>query len=306
MSSGFETTKLHSWESGNDWPAVETTGTPYAIVTDVKRTGSQACRITLSSNEGENYQAGYRRCIFRETYNNSNADVQRAERYLDHYWYTHSSRIASGTWFPSGSLVWEIHGPNGDWPQGTSLVAPHAIQWRNGEWQYRVHTGQKSGAAFGGQIYNRSLGLTSLNGNLWHDWIVEILYDDPGIIRVYHRLEGEADFTLVLDRPTDPGLCYVTSKTEDHRYYRLEGVYQPLPSPTSTQTVMWLDSNGRHTSLDAARAVFGLNPPVPPDPPNLDPPVTTQANRSGSGRAGNPARSGGGSRSGSGRTLVDS
>lgn len=258
-----EVAKLHNWESGNDYPATETTGTPYTVVTDVVANGSQSVRVTLDSNQGENYQAGYRRCIFRETYNNSNADVMRAERYGDHYFYTLSFRPESGTWFPSGTLIWEIHGPNGDWPGGTSLVAPHAIQWRNGEWQYRRHTGKLQGAAFGGNIVNYSMSpaINSIGGNTWRDWIVEILYDDPGIVGVWTRLRGtDSDFVKVVDLPTAAGLCYVTSKTEDHRYYRLEGSYGPLPTPTSVITRFWLDNGGRHLTMNDARAVFGLSP----------------------------------------------
>lgn len=276
-----EVADLNDWESvsnASQWAggAVETTGTPYAIVTDVVRSGSQAGRITLASNEGENYNAGWRRCLFRESINNSNADVLRQERYADHYWYTASYRINSGTYIPSGTLFWEMHGPNSDWPAGTSLVAPHAIQWRNNEWQYRQHTGQLSNNVFGGNIYNHSLGLTSKNEGSWRDWMVEILFDDPGVIRVWTRLEGESDFTQVLNLSTAPGICYQTTKSEDHRYYRLEGVYQPLPSPTSTQTRVWLDNNGRHLSLADARTVFGLNPPDPP-PVNPSTPTTTYA-----------------------------
>lgn len=256
-----EVAKLHSWESGNDYPATETTGTPWTVVTDVVADGAQSVRVTLNSNQGENYQAGYRRCIFRETLNNSNQDVMRAERYGDHYFYTLSFRPESGTWFPSGTLIWEIHGPNEDWPGGTSLVAPHAIQWRAGEWQYRRHTGKLQGAAFGGEIVNYSMSpaINSIGGNTWRDWIIEILYDDPGIVGVWTRLRGtDSDFVKVVDLPTAAGLCYVTSKTEDHRYYRLEGSYGPLPTPTSVITRFWLDNGGRHLTMNDARAVFGL------------------------------------------------
>lgn len=263
---------------------VETTGTPYTIVTDVVRTGSQACRITLSSNEGESYNAGWRRCLFRETYDNSSNEVLRAERYADHYWYTASYRINAGTYIPSGTLFWEMHQGNDlragatspeVVPAGTSAVAPLALQWRNNEWQFRVHAGQLSGAAYGGNIDNNSLGLTSKNEGLWRDWIIEVLYDDPGTLTVYTRLEGETEFSQVLSLPTRATIMYVSDKTALHPYYRLEGIYQSLPSPTSTQTRVWLDNNGRHLSLDDARDVFGLVPPVPEPEPNPDPPTTT-------------------------------
>lgn len=266
---------------------VETTGTPYTIVTDVVRSGSQAGRITLSSNEGESYNAGWRRCLLRETYDNSNNEVLRAERYGDHYWYTASYLVNTGTYFPSGTLVWEVH--QGDdlrsFGSGSetiafsvSAVAPLALQWRNNEWQFRVHAGQASGGSFkvyGGNIDNYSLGLTSKNEGLWRDWIIEVLYDDPGAITVYSRLEGEAEFSQVLSLPSRATVMYASDKTALHKYYRLEGVYQPLPSPTSTQTRMWLDNNGRHLTLDDARSVYGLVPPVPDPSPNPDPPTTT-------------------------------
>lgn len=278
-----EVADLNDWETNNtsQWPAIETQGTPYTVVGTGARFGTYCGQITLSGTEGQNYQTGWRRCIFRETYNNSNVDVLRAERYGDHYWYTASFKINSGTYIPSGTLFWEVHGPNEDWPAGTSLVAPHAIQWRNNEWQYRQHTGQLSNNVFGGNIYNHSLGLTSKNEGLWRDWIVEILFDDPGTIRVWTRLEGDSEFTQVLNLSTASGICYQSSKSEDHRYYRLEGVYQSLPNPTSTQTRIWLDQNGRHLSLEDARDAMGLAPPDPPpvDPPN---PTTTYAFRNSS------------------------
>lgn len=305
-----EVADLNDWEGqsgAGQWAggAVETQGTPYAVVTDVVRSGSYAGRITLASNEGENYNTGWRRCLFRETYNNSNAEVLRAERVGDHYWYTASYRINSGTYLPSGTLFWEMHQGNDlrsgatspeVVPAGVSAVAPLALQWRNNEWQFRVHAGQLSGAAYGGNIDNLSLGLTSKNEGLWRDWIFEVYFEDPGILRVWTRLEGASEFTQVLDLPSRATIMYVSNKAALHPYYRLEGVYQPLPSPVTTQTRIWLDNNGRSLTLDDARAVFGLVPPVPPVPPNLDPPTTTYkfATAASNGYSGGAVRSGSG------------
>lgn len=262
-----EVAALRSWETGAAfYPAVEGDSDSYSSQSSVVRNGSNAGLIVLNGNEYTNYNPGpppWRRCLLRETLNNSNQDVMRAERYGDHYFYTWSYRINTGTYVPSGHLIWEIHGPNEDWPANTSLVAPHALQWRNNEWQYRVHTGKRTTGTgtqtFGGQIYNYSLGLTSKNEGLWRDWIIEILYDDPGIINVWTRLEGTSAFTQVMAR-TNPGVCYVTDKTEDHRYYRTEGAYQEVPVPSSTECRVWVDNGGRHLTYNDALAVFGEAP----------------------------------------------
>ena len=260
-----EVAAVRTWESGAAfYPAVEGDTDSYSAQGTTVRNGSLSGLLVLNGNEFESYNPGWRRCLLRETLNNSNQDVMRAERYGDHYFYTWSYRINSGTYVPSGHLIWEIHGPNEDWPANTSLVAPHCIQWRNNEWQYRVHTGRRSNTGsgtqiFGGEIFNYSLGLTSKNEGLWRDWIVEILYDDPGIINVWTRLEGTSAFTQVMQR-TNPGICYVNDKTEDHRYYRTEGIYQALPSPTSTECRVWVDNGGRSLSYNEALAVFGESP----------------------------------------------
>ena len=260
-----EVAAIRTWETGAAfYPAVEGDSDSYSSQTSVVRNGSRAGLIVLNGREYENYNAGWRRCLLRETLNNSNQDVLRAERYGDHYFYTWSYRINSGTYIPSGHLIWEIHGPNEDWPANTSLVAPHALQWRNNEWQYRLHTGKRTTGTgtqtFGGQIFNYSLpGMTSKNEGLWRDWIIEILYDDPGIVNVWTRLEGTSAFTQVLAK-TNAGVCYVTDKTEDHRYYRTEGAYQSIPSPDTTETRVWVDNGGRHLSYNDALAAFGEAP----------------------------------------------
>ena len=260
-----EVAVVRSWESGVPfYPAVEGDPDSYSSQGSVVRNGSASGLIVLNGNEYESYNPGWRRCLLRETLNNDNNDVMRAERYGDHYFYTWSYRINTGTYLPSGGLIWEIHGPNEDWPANTSLVAPHRLHWRNNQWEYAIHTGRRTTGTgtqtFGGQVFNTPLtGLTSKNEGLWRDWIIEILFDDPGIINIWTRLEGTSAFTQVL-ASTRPGVCYVNDKAEDHRYYRTEGLYHSLPSPITTETRVWVDNGGRSLSYNDALAVFGEAP----------------------------------------------
>ena len=154
----------------------------------------------------------------------------------------------------SGTLYWEIHGPNSDWPGGTSLVAPWGLLWRQGEWQWRKHTGQLANNVFGGGIINNSLGISTLDRDGWIKWIVELYYHEVGRCRVYCKRPGDSDFNVVYELLNQPTIMWQNDPTEDHRYYRLEGIYRV--STSASEAAMFMDQNGRVATLNDARVAL--------------------------------------------------
>ncbi len=64
--------------------------------------------------------------------------------------------------------------------------------------------------------YQQNHTIAQLNKGKWHDFIVRIRFkpDNTGLLEVWHRLEGQAEFTQALSLPNVPTLQW-SNETED-------------------------------------------------------------------------------------------
>lgn len=262
---------LNDWETGNylQWAggAIEA-GTPSSQCTVGTSSpspvaGTYRGKVTVSGSQGGNYSAGTSRCLCRETLNNSNQDVLRGERRGDTYFYSFADYFPTGTLVESGVLHWELHQHNGDFQSlsPVSLVAPLALLWRNGDWQFRYHTGKwnpNNGGQFGPDgIVNNNLGVATVDRDAWLKWVIEVYFHEVGRIRVYMKRPGDSDLVLRFEKLNYPTIMWINDPTEDHQYYRTEGVYRA--SQNASESARFMDQNGRHATLADARAALGLS-----------------------------------------------
>ena len=259
---------LNDWETGNynQWAggAIEagnkdtqcTVGT--SSPSPVK--GTYRGKVTVQGNQGGNYSAGTSRCLCRETLNNSNQDVLRAERRGDLYFYSAACYFPTGTLTEGGTLHWEVHQSNGDFQSlsPVSLVATHGLLWRQGDWQYRYHAGKwnpNNGGQFGPDgIVNNNLGIGVIDFDGWIKFIIEIYYHEVGRIRVYVKRPSDPDYVLRFEKLNYPTIMWINDPTEVHYFYRTEGIYRV--SQNASESAMFMDQNGRHATLADAKVAL--------------------------------------------------
>lgn len=75
----------------------------------------------------------------------------------------------------------------------------------------------------------------------WHDWIIYVDWTatNTGQLKVWHRVEGETDFTPVLDETGVPTLKEIDGEVAD--VYPKYGIYRPTAQPDVTH-VLYNDS----------------------------------------------------------------
>jgi hypothetical protein len=107
--------------------------------------------------------------------------------------------------------------------------------------------------------------LSSLSLGRWNDFIVRIVWRKAasGVVQVWHRVEGQADFALVLDLQGVPTLPWMTGQS-DASIYLLHGLYRG--DGGATTTTIYHDNFTRSGSYAEAAASFPSGTGTAPPP----------------------------------------
>ncbi|MEZ4234566.1 MAG: polysaccharide lyase, partial [Myxococcota bacterium] len=113
--------------------------------------------------------------------------------------------------------------------------------------------------------------LTNLNKGRWNDFIVRVTWQKSatGAVQVWHRVEGQTDYTLLLDLDGVPTLPWRNGDNDPADIYVLHGLYR---NDTNVVNTLYHDNFVRGTTWTDVAATFPDLPTTPPPAPPPAPP----------------------------------
>jgi len=229
------------WETG-DWspfPQVACKPEQFAAVTRPVRQGVYSARFTVRPGDKWGGYSG-ERCELAREYREFEGDE---------YYYGWS------TLFPADWTAPAYYGIILQWHSPAPISPPIAISASGSELEVQVETGDIDGGA--GEYRQNTTVLNSLELGTWHDFIIHIKFQSryTGFIELWHRLEGDADFSLIYSQRNIPTLQRSAAEPGAYeRAYIQHGFYRG--DGGSNTNVVYQDNLRRGTTYDVVRAAF--------------------------------------------------
>lgn len=169
------------------------------------------------------------------------------------------------TYFPSGfvdtlpgtqfKIIQQFH-------DNLSVGPPNfSLRVKNGAFEFRRNTGTVDVAGVGTSVSTDTFGAFSTQ--VWHDWIIQIVWRtaSTGLVRVYHKLQSEASYTLVHETGTIPTLQSPGAGVASSTCYTKLGLYRNIFPDTYTDD---LYHDGFRIGRSFDEVSRGLGPVVRP------------------------------------------
>ncbi|WP_298708285.1 heparin lyase I family protein [Chitinophaga sp.] len=259
LTGDWETGDGSQWDDG--WSGKDSAA-QFEIVTSPKRQGNYAAKFTV--------RPGDRACKNGNCTSGERMEMNRwnyvRETVGDEYYYGWSTMFPEDWQQPEGWAIFM------QWHAHTPISPPLAFGVKDNN--VRVEFSSGDIGEWWPAEYQQNHNIAQLNKGKWHDFIVRVRFkpDSTGLLEVWHRLEGQAEFSQVLSLPKVPTLQWSNEPDDVSENYRIpytrsdlgagytsglyvkHGLYRGIDSlKTST---LYQDNWHRGTSFKAIRATF--------------------------------------------------